>query len=388
MKMGVAGVERWGRRREGIVTLLLLLLPIEYLLLSAFLHGGDAPSDVTEALVGPELVGSYVLPFISRPTLWEVFDAFVLCPFHLLAVGVLIVGGVGLYATRRVAFPSAGWCLGLWFGLLFLHIAWLRPWNDERSLLAAAGFLHRHGPARFFVEYGRIDPWLAERHPPLGPIVLGLLLHFGGTSLSVARGIGILSGGVTLWFTARLARLFRCDPHRSVLVLVAFPIFFWSSGSALLDMPATAFFTVALFHLLRYVRGGGRESDLFVAAAAAGASCLVRYNAIVIYPIAAFFLWRGGAVRRAWIHFFSLPVLMLLAWGSVLIVSGTAMPQFRRLSQLASTLLASAGGGEYTLSTLVPLFPVQLGIHLLVLLFVTLPTAWRWGGGRTLLLWG
>ncbi|RME56925.1 MAG: hypothetical protein D6795_00415 [Deltaproteobacteria bacterium] len=388
MKRSLSGTDARTHRREGIVTLLLFLLPVEFLLLSALLHGGEAPSDMTKSLVGPELVASYVLPFLARPTLWEKFDAFVLCPFHLLAVGVSIAGGVGLYVTRRARFPSWRWGVGIWIGLLLFHVAWLRPWNDERSLLAAADFVHRHGLERFFAAYGRIEPWLAEKHPPLVPVVLGLLLRFVGPSLPITRGIGIVSGGVTLWFTARLARLFRCDPHRSVLVLAAFPIFFWSSGSVLLDMPATAFFTMALFHLLRYVRGEGKESDLFVAALGAGASCLVRYNAVVIYPIAALFLWRGKATRRAWIRFFTLPVVMLLAWGSVLFVSGTATLQFRRLTRLAATLLGSAGGGEYTLSTLLPLFPVQLGIHLFPLLLAAFPGAWREEGGRTLLLWG
>ncbi|OGO29446.1 MAG: hypothetical protein A2Z16_03330 [Chloroflexi bacterium RBG_16_54_18] len=200
-------------------------------------------------------------------------------------------------AFARFAVP-AGWRLtaqlGLGLLLIFTFFAAIiysriqRIWRfDEQGNLEAAQQFASEGWRRTFLHYTEL-PWLGYQHPPLIPVLGGIIFRFFGFRVLLFRllSVGFMLGVLLVTYLTGV-RLY--DPFSGFLAVVlclSFPLFWRLGCAAMLDMPATFWFGFGLFSILQAQNRDGSWLWLSILAGLViGLGLLTRYTLALIYPL-------------------------------------------------------------------------------------------------------
>jgi hypothetical protein len=163
-------------------------------------------------------------------------------------------------------------------------------------------------------------------HPPLNSWILGALLwamgdvrevpfHLVYSIFSIAAALAMFS----------LARRFCDRPFFATLLFIAVPAFVVNGNSLETDLP---FLALWMLTIAWFVKGVEENSALALigSALAAALAALNAYQAVLLVPILAFYLWqKKSASILAWSVIFAAPVA-IGAWQIYGGVSGGAMP--------------------------------------------------------------
>ena len=191
-------------------------------------------------------------------------------------------------------------------------------------------------------EHAQIDPWhpgharypflgdvvdmRGHPHPPLNAWFLaGLLALLGDVREVPFHAAYLLFSGVAAAAMWSLARRFSTAPLEATLLFLATPAFVVNGASLEADLPFLAFWMAAVALLVK--AADARSARWLAAAALAMAlAALAAYQAVLLAPVLAVYLWlRARDWRTGWIAL-TTPVLTLLAWQFFERLSTGALP--------------------------------------------------------------
>jgi uncharacterized membrane protein len=138
----------------------------------------------------------------------------------------------------------------------FLYASQQRLWTwDEEQNFRASSLISQEGLGEFFTRYSEFE-WLGRQHPPLVPIMNGLIMRITGVSLLSMRFISIIFGMGLLIVTFYLGReLFdREVGYLASISLATFPLIWRLGSAALTDIQVTFFFCLGILLALRIIR--------------------------------------------------------------------------------------------------------------------------------------
>jgi 4-amino-4-deoxy-L-arabinose transferase-like glycosyltransferase len=170
-------------------------------------------------------------------------------------------------------------------------------------------------------------------HPPLDAWVLALLLTIFGDVYEVPFHLAYIVFSLIAAFGVwSLARRFSDRPLLATLLCLATPVFAVNGNSFESDLPFLACWIAAVALFVAAVDAGSRPLLAFSALAGALAA-FDAYQAVVLTPILAFYLWRSE--RRRW----------MTAWAATLAAPATvfAWQIFERISSGALPAQVLAG---------------------------------------------
>lgn len=132
--------------------------------------------------------------------------------------------------------------------------------------------------------------------PPLFYAVEGIAMLVFGTSFLVAKAlIGIFAAIACAYLFLLVRRTHGTAPAAAAALLFGLsPMIFQLSRHVMLEIPAVAFLLASVYHFVRYL-DLSRRRDLFLAAGAAAAFALTRYDAVILL---LFFALSLAALRR------------------------------------------------------------------------------------------
>ena len=165
-------------------------------------------------------------------------------------------------------------------------------------VFAASRIVAEQGLEAFFAQYPTI-PWLGSQHPPLVPLLYGGVLRLCGAHIYVIRSVGLMFSIATLCLTYRIGKELYSH-HIGLLAacfLISMPFFFRLGTTALLDIPATFFFTLSVYTTLRLLQNPTALLAVVVGLSV-GAGLLCRYTVVLIYPVLVSCTVVRGVFRR------------------------------------------------------------------------------------------
>lgn len=161
---------------------------------------------------------------------------------------------------------------------------------------------------------GQIVNMQGHPHPPLNAWCLGLLLALLGDVYEVPYHAAYIAFSLAAAAAAwSLARRFSPRPLVAALLVLATPAFVVNGNSLEADVPLLAFWLSAVAF---FVRAVDKRSTcwLALAAAAMAAAALAAYQAILLVPVLAVFMWlHARRWRRGWIAIMT-PAAVLAGW--------------------------------------------------------------------------
>jgi len=173
---------------------------------------------------------------------------------------------------------------------------------------------------------GQIVPMQGHPHPPLNAWFLGLLLAIfkdvHETTYHAAYVVFSLIAAAAAW---SLARRFSPQPLAAALLVLATPAFVVNGNSLEADVPFLAFWlaAVALFISAVEKRSAARLAGSMLAMVLAA---LAAYQAVVLTPVLALYLWlRARSWRPGWLAT-ATPIVVLGAWQLLERLSTGALP--------------------------------------------------------------
>ncbi len=191
-------------------------------------------------------------------------------------------------------------------------------------------------------EHAQIDPWhpgharypflgdvvdmRGHPHPPLNAWFLaGLLALLGDVREVPFHAAYLLFSGVAAAAMWSLARRFSTAPLEATLLFLATPAFVVNGASLEADLPFLAFWMASVALLVK--AADARSARWLAAAALAMAlAALAAYQAVLLAPVLAVYLWlRARDWRTGWVAL-TTPVLTLLAWQLFERLSTGALP--------------------------------------------------------------
>lgn len=144
---------------------------------------------------------------------------------------------------------------------------------------------------------GQMVDMRGHTHPPLDSWILGALLAaFGDVNEIAFHAVFALFGVAAALAMLSLARRFCDRPLGATLLFLAVPAFLVNGNSLEADLPFLAFWMLAVAWFVRAVDTGS-IAVLAGSAAAAAVAALAAYQAVLLVPILAVYLYRQ---RRGW----------------------------------------------------------------------------------------
>lgn len=253
------------------------------------------------------------------------------------------------------------------FGIGLIYATQQRTWTfDEEGNFRAAQVVAEQGPAALFENYDK-RPWLGKQHPPLIPLLHGLVLWIFGPHQVVARLVTLtfaLGVGVLAYKIGRDLYDIKTG-LLAVLFLFTFPLIFRLGTAAMVEVPLTFFFALTLFLTIRLVRQPTPWLTILVGLCV-GAGLLSKYTMVFVIPIIFSYFVIHGSVRRAARLFAILAVIggiFLAAW--LLFASNTNVlqQQFSTLLHYAGLVLTNPYGRKVLFETLTNRLPSSLGVY-------------------------
>lgn len=265
-------------------------------------------------------------------------------------------------------------------GVGALYINRQLGWPDESFAFNASRLVAEQGIEGFFTRYHRI-PWLGDQHPPLVPLLYGGALHLFGVHLHIARAVSFAFGLATLSLTYLIGK--KCYGEgtglRAACLLLAMPFFFRIGATALLDMPATFFFTLSIYLFLRLLQASSASVAAGVGLSI-GAGLLCRYTVVFVYPVlascASLYYKIGNKIPYFGIIAF-LSVVPISIWIFFAADNGVLAVQRPRLVEYTFYMLTSSDGLQRLLESLILRLPSGIGPALLPALTLGAFQLWR-----------
>ncbi len=274
-----------------------------------------------------------------------------------------------------------------------LYAARQRVWAfDEEGNVAAATIVAEQGVPELFANYGK-RPWLGRQHPPLVPILYGLVLRLVGTDLLVARLVSLvftLGVGLLTW---RMG-IHLYDQQTGLLgfaLLFAMPLVWRLGTAAMVEMPLTFFFTLTLYLTLRLIATPRRWLPPVVGAVA-GAGLLSKYTMVFVFPIMTGWFVLSGELRRMVRHFGLLVlcgVVLFAGWVLLAADLGVWQTQLKTVLTYAGLVLTNDYGRKVLFETVTNRLPSSLGVYNVPLMLLGLTVLWqtRTRSDKFLLIW-
>jgi 4-amino-4-deoxy-L-arabinose transferase-like glycosyltransferase len=177
-----------------------------------------------------------------------------------------------------------------------------------------------------YVFEGKVVDMRGHPHPPLNAWVLAGLLAAAGDVYEVPyHAAYIVFSAVAALAMWSLARRFTQRPMLATLLFLATPAFVVNGGSLESDLPFLAFWMAAA---ALFVSAADRRSAGLLAASclAMGLAAMAAFQAVVLAPVLAVYLWlHQRRWRAAWLALGTAP-LILLAWQAWERASTGALP--------------------------------------------------------------
>lgn len=352
--------------------------------LNVFLSGSRLVWAMCLFLVGGLLAYTLLLPSSRR------IEGAALAVLCLAAAAALTRLPVHLFTTLQPKTARALLLAALLAGGALY--AWLAPpWPDERSILAAAQSVAENGTAAFLRGYAS-QPWAGTRHPPLMPLLNGLLLQISGGGLFTLRLASLLLTAGSLLAVERAARMLYGERAAlpAAALFLGMPAALRVGATALSDMFVAALVTAALLCTLELARSG----KLLWAALAgllAGIGLLVKYTAGLFFAAAA--LWflllpELRRQRRGLALVVTLALALPGAWLLLAAQTGVFAQQAETLGTYAGMVAGNPFGRSMLARTLLFSLPAALGLQNLPLLVKALARAFIRPSAPIRLAWG
>jgi len=215
--------------------------------------------------------------------------------------------------------------------VLLLRLPFLNQAIQGDDIYYLAGAQHAqieplHPNRARYAFLGEMVSMQGHPHPPLNAWWLAGLLALTGDieerTYHAAYLLFSLLAAASMW---SLARRFTKRPLAATLLVLATPAFVVNGNSLEADLPLLAFWLAAT---ALFVRAVDQHSLRWLAAAAVmmAAAALAAYQAVVLIPILALFLWlHARRWRPAWIVLLT-PAATLVAWQLFELLSTGSLP--------------------------------------------------------------
>jgi len=196
-------------------------------------------------------------------------------------------------------------------GVCIIYAQYQRLWEfDEAQNLMASGIVAQDGITGLLSRYHEID-WLARQHPPLIPILNGLVMSVFGIDLVVMRVISIIFGLGIIILTYAFGR-YLYDPKIGMLsafFIMCFPLIVRLSSAGLLDVQLTFLFGLSVLLLLILL---DRPSWLLaiLLGLTMGAGILTKYSMFLVFPVIFFLVLLRGKLKKTAVY---LAIAVLIA---------------------------------------------------------------------------
>lgn len=265
----------------------------------------------------------------------------------------------------------------------------MREWNDELHNIDQAKYLAAHGLRDWLANYESLNRWLGPHHPPLLALLYGGFYALVGPHLIAGRLFNIAFSLAALLVGLRLVRRLTDEPTAALASLcwLLFPLWLFNGAAAIMEGPFLLLFLLTAYVFLSFWREG-KTSQAVGVGFLLTLSMLCRYNIALLVPgmfVALLLPDRRhllGKPGTYWI--LGVPLLLLAPLAGLAAGSGLLFAQAAHLSWAA--LLLRPGGVFYLVETLLPLWPLHFGAHLLPLFLLGLAVMFRGNTPNRLLL--
>lgn len=183
-------------------------------------------------------------------------------------------------------------------------------WGDEQRSLRVARIVSAEGVEAAYQESG----WLSKKHPPLMPVLYGLILNLPGSNILYLRLVSVLFLAATMAVTYYLGRELydRNTGYLASFLLLLFPLTMRLGASAMMDIQLTFFFALALLMSLWLARNRSVWLAILTGLVL-GLGLLTKYIMLLVYPVLIVCIIFLPDFRRQKFYF----ALALLVSGSV-----------------------------------------------------------------------
>ncbi|MCA9916338.1 MAG: glycosyltransferase family 39 protein [Anaerolineales bacterium] len=256
--------------------------------------------------------------------------------------------------------------------VILVFAAQQRVWAfDEEGNLLAATAVAQEGVSAFFNNY-ELRPWLGTQHPPLVPIMYGLVMRLVGVSQLIGRlisGVFALATGLLTYLIGR--RLFdRATAVIGAFLLFSFPLFLRLGSAAMVEVPLTFFFSLTVLLTLRLAE---RPSigRLILVGLAIGVGLLSKYTMVFVVPLAFGIFAIHGSMKQALRYLGWLALIGISMLGIWLLLANqmdVLQKQFATIWEYARLVLTSEYGRQVLLETMTNRLPSGLGLYNLPLI--------------------
>lgn len=192
---------------------------------------------------------------------------------------------------------------------------------DEQLAFNASKVVAEEGVSSFFAEY--LQSPVGRLHPPLVPLLYGLVMRVFGARLLVIRFVSLLFTVGTILTTYFLGKALydRDTGFAAALFLLAFPYFFRTGTAARTDMPMLFFFALGILLALRLLQTPTYRLAIG-AGLVVGLGLLSRYTMVLICPVLLGYSLIHGSFRRCKIHLGIMALVMLTMLALWLVYAG------------------------------------------------------------------
>lgn len=268
-----------------------------------------------------------------------------------------------------------------WLGGLALGVFYAStqvPFTDEAFFLEAAEVLRTQGLAAFFSNYHQL-PVIARLHPPLIPVIHGVLAIPFGLDLFTLRLVSVSLAATTVLITYLIGRELydKKIGLMAALLLLSFRYFVHLAGVANNDMAVTFCFTLAMYLVVKLRMHRVRTNTLtpgLALGATIGLGLLSKYTMLMIYPIAgAVIVWtrrKCAWPMRTFLIAFAVSIGMLAAWLVYANQFELAPNHVWHVGDFATGTASSSYGQMLRVRTATISLPSAIGVYHLPLLFV------------------
>lgn len=241
----------------------------------------------------------------------------------------------------------------------------------EISVFKASQIVAREGIEAFFLQYNRV-PWLGIQHPPLIPLIYGIIMHFMGEELFVLRLVTVFFSIGTILVVYGLGKVLytREIGFLASLFFLTFPYFFRVGAAASNDMQVTFFFSLSLLLTLQLQKTASYRLASGTGALI-GVGLLSKYTMVFIYPAIGGIFFIFGGLNKFKIHMGLLSLIsvsILSIWGILAYHLGVFEIQRENLTYFAGSVSLTPWGKMMLLEFISTRLPSALGPYTLPML--------------------
>jgi 4-amino-4-deoxy-L-arabinose transferase-like glycosyltransferase len=229
-----------------------------------------------------------------------------------------------------------------------------------------AGIVAEQGIEAFLSQYARI-PYLGRQHPPLTPIVHGLVMQVLGVTLLSGRLVSLvffIGAMIVVYFIGR--ELFgRETGLLGALVLLSFPLVGRLGTAGQMDIHLLFFFTLSLLAILRLQQRPSLSLALLTGLVI-GLGLLTKYLMVLIFPVLGVLYLIRPPLRRFPVHLAVICLVagaMLGAWLLYANSAGILNTQRTVIGVHTSYVVSNDNGVRWMLNSLLTKLPSAIGLY-------------------------